>query len=427
MTAVVPAHGFATRQIHAGVAPDPSHGSAVTPIHLTAGFAFDDFDAARDRFGDDPDGYVYSRYGNPTVAALERKVADLESGASAIAVGSGQAAVSVALLGLLRAGDRVLSSTEVYEGSRGLLAEDFARFGIGVDFVTEPHDPEAWRRAIRPETRVLFGETVSNPRNEVLDIPAIAAVAHAAGLPLVVDSTLTTPYLLRPLELGADVVVHSASKFLSGHGAALGGVLVHAATLADRVAETRALASRLGPSLSPVNAFLLQQGIETLSLRMDRHTSTARTIAEWLAARSEVSGVDSAALPSHPRHELARRLLPRGTGSVFSFTLAGGEPAARAVLDAVRLFTRMSHLGDTRSLILHPATTSHARRTPDELLAAGIAPGTLRLSVGLEDPADLLADLERAFAALPVERREPARHPHLAHVRQLTHAALALT
>lgn len=434
---LVPAlRGFGTEAVHGGERIDAAHGSRITPIHLTAGFVFDDFDDARARFaggsndGGDDEEYVYSRLGNPTTAAVERRMARLEAGRDALLVGSGQAAVSVALLGLLRAGDHIVSAASVYEGSKGLFTENFSRFGIEVDFVSDATDLDEWRRLVRPTTRVLFGESIPNPKNDLFDLRAVADLAHEHGLPFVVDNTLATPYLLRPLEHGADVVVHSASKFLAGHGASLGGAVVvgdgfdwaaggHFPHLSDPVASfggmsylqrhgprayveyvRNVVAARLGPTLSPFNSFLLQQGLETLGLRVARHTANAQRIAQWLQARPEVVSVDYAGLASSPSHALAQRYLPRGAGSVFGFTLAGGEPAARRFVDAVELFSRMSHLGDVRSLVLHPGSTSHAHRTEAERLQAGIWPGLLRLSIGIEEPEDLLADLERGLAAV---------------------------
>jgi O-acetylhomoserine (thiol)-lyase len=427
-----PARGFSTEQVHAGQSVDPAFGARITPIYLSAGFAFEDFDEAADRFNGG-DGFSYTRLGNPTTAAVERKLAALEGGVEAIAVSSGQAAVSLALLGLLKAGDHLLSSRSIYEGSRGLFRDVFPRMGITVEFVDEQNDPAAWQRLTRPETRAYFAETIANPRNEILDIEAVAGAAHVAGVPLVVDSTFATPYLAKPLQHGADIVVHSTSKFLAGHGSSLGGVIVdggrfpwqeHAglhphlaeptaggeASFVDRfgarayAAFTRdVLASRLGPTLSPFNAFLLQQGIETLSLRLERHSTNALALATWLESRPEIESVDYSALESSPHAELSRKYLPRGAGSVFSFTLRGGEQAARVVHDSVGLFTRMTHLGDVRSLVLHPGTTSHVHATPAELAAAGIRPGLLRISVGLEDPRDLIADLEQALDRLPAQ------------------------
>jgi O-acetylhomoserine (thiol)-lyase len=425
-------HGFATQQVHAGSSPDPVTGSRVTPVHLTAGFVFDDSEQARARFAGEDDGYVYTRMGNPTTAAVEARLAVLERGTDAIVVGTGQAAITVALLGILGAGDHVVAAGDLYEGSRGLFLENFARLGITVDFVADTADPAAWEALVRPNTRVFFAESIANPKNVVLDVPAVAAVAHRHGIPLVVDNTFATPYLLRPLEHGADVVVHSASKFLAGHGAALGGAIVTGATTGTvfdwsgfehltapagvlgglswvqefgparaYVEHTRgSVASRFGPTISPFNAFLVQQGLETLSLRVGRQTATALELARWLESRPEVVGVDHAGLPSHGSHAVAGRLLPRGSGAVFSFTLAGGRAAAQRFVDAVGLFTRMTHVGDVRSLVIHPASTTHAHRTEAERLAAGIWPGLVRLSIGLEEPEDLLADLELALAAV---------------------------
>jgi O-acetylhomoserine (thiol)-lyase len=425
------AAGFSTRQVHAGAVPDGAHGARVTPVHLSAGFVFDSFEHARERFAGEDEGYLYTRNGNPTTEEVERRIADLEGGAEAILVASGQAATASALLGIVQAGDRVLSSRRLYEGNRGLLVQNFGRLGIGVDFVDDAGDLEEWERRIGPDTRVLFGEPIPNPKNDLLDVPALAAIAHRHGLPFVVDNTLATPYLLRPIEHGADVVVHSTSKFLAGHGAALGGVIVDAGTFdwaarpaffphlnqAERAFDGRSWAeqrgrsafvsytrdivvSRLGPTPSPLNSFLLRQGIETLSLRVERHSSNALAVARFLERQSEVLSVDYSGLESSPSFALAQRLLPRGQGSVFSFTVAGGEAGAAAFIDAVELFSHMTHLGDVRSLVLHPASTTHAGRTPAERAAAGIHPGLLRLSIGIEDVDDLLRDLDRGLAAV---------------------------
>ncbi|WP_375399261.1 O-acetylhomoserine aminocarboxypropyltransferase/cysteine synthase family protein [uncultured Amnibacterium sp.] len=441
--------GFTTEQVHGGALPDAAFGSRVPPIYLSAGFVFDDFEQARDRFDGDESGYTYTRLGNPTNAAVERRIAGLERGAEAILVGSGQAAVTVAMLGLLQAGDHLLSAGSIYEGSRNLFLHNFARFGIEVEFVDNAADPAEWVRRIRPTTRALFGESIPNPKNDLLDIRMVADIAHRAGLPLVVDNTLATPYLVRPIEHGADVVVHSASKFLAGHGTAIGGVVVdagrfdwagrseeqgpsdqhgrfrhltepdrilHGASYVERygrrayiVYARDIVASRLGPSPSPFNAFLIQQGIETLSLRVERHCANALAVARWLERQPEVLSVDYAGLDSSPYRALADRYLPRGAGSVFAFTLDGGEPAAKRFVNAVALFSRMTHLGDVRSLILHPASTTHAHRAADELRTAGIGPGLLRLSIGIEDVDDLILDLQRGLAAVRAPAvREPA-------------------
>jgi O-acetylhomoserine (thiol)-lyase len=424
--------GFSTEQVHGGTQLDPGHGARVSPVHLSAGFVFDDFEQAKDRFSGESDGYTYTRLGNPTTAAVERRVALLEGGTEALLVGSGQAAVSVAMLALLRAGDHIVSAGSIYEGTRHLFGQNLGRLGITVDFVDDATDPEAWAGLIRPETRVLFGESIPNPKNDLLDIAMVAEVAHRHGVPLVIDNTLATPYLLRPFEHGADLVVHSASKFLAGHGTALGGLIVDAGrfdwaaagrtrpstltvpdpllggeSFADRhghrafIAFARdVVAARLGPAPAPFNAFLIQQGIETLSLRVAAQSAAALRIARWLEERPEVESVDYCGLVSSPYSALAARTLHRGFGSVFAFTLRGGEQAARRFVDAATLFSRMTHLGDVRSLILHPATTTHAQRSAEERAQAGVGPGLLRLSIGIEDVDDLLADLSACFAAV---------------------------
>ncbi|MCL2516091.1 MAG: aminotransferase class I/II-fold pyridoxal phosphate-dependent enzyme [Microbacteriaceae bacterium] len=397
--------GFSTEQVHAGVEPDEGHGARITPVYLSNGFLFDDFDQARDRFAGDDAGYIYTRYGNPTITGVERKLARLERGVEAIAVASGQAALTITFLALLNQGDHVVSARSIYEGTRGLLREDFPRFGITADFVADPGDRAALEAAIRPNTRAIFIETIPNPLNDVPDIALVAEVAHAHGIPVVIDNTLATPYHARPIEHGADIVVHSASKFLSGHGSAIGGVIVSSESewAADAAGtgfaqRARALAGRFGPTLSPLNAFLLQQGIETLSLRMARQSAGALAVAQWLEGRPEVASVDYAGLASSPHRALAERYLENGAGAVFAFTLRGGEAAARGLIDRVVLWSRMTHLGDVRSLILHPRSTTHTHLTPAELEAFGVGPGMIRLSVGVEDVADLLADLDQALA-----------------------------
>lgn len=419
--------GFATRQVHAGAAHRAAR-SRTTPIYLTAGFPFEGFDDAEAHFGQG-DGFGYTRIGNPTVDAVERKIASLEGGAQALLVASGQAAVSVALLGLLSAGDHVVCSTHIYEGTRGLLLDNLGRLDISVDFVDDIDDPAEWAAKIRPETRVLFAESIANARNDLLDVAAISAVGDAHGIPLIVDNTLATPYLLRPIEHGAAIVVHSASKFLSGQGSVLGGVIVDdgrfdaarsGALFPHLVERTRiggpslverhaglariahfreSVAPRLGPTPSPLNAFLIGQGLETLSLRVQRQSENAALVAQWLAARPEVASVDYIGLASHPHHRHAARYLPDGSGSVFTFTLDGGIAEARRFIEALEVLTHMTHVGDVRSLILHPATTSHVQRTVAERESHGVLPGTLRVSIGIEDAADLIADLGRGLAA----------------------------
>ncbi|WP_120337304.1 O-acetylhomoserine aminocarboxypropyltransferase/cysteine synthase family protein [Cryobacterium soli] len=423
--------GFATEQVHAGESIDGDAGARITPIYLTAGFVFDSFDHAQARFNGDDGGLVYTRYGNPTTAAVEGRLTALEHGVDSLLVSSGQAAITVALLGILKSGDHFLSAPSLYEGSKTLFRENFARFGIEVEFVDDPHDIDDWRRRVRPNTRAVYGETIPNPKNDLIDIGLIADFARDQGLPFVIDSTASTPYLIRPLDHGVSIVVHSASKFLSGHGASLAGVVIDGGTfdwsrypdkfpqfstpiggagsptLTEKFGRTAYLqytrtiiAGRLGPVLSPLNAFLLQQGLETLSLRVAQHSRNALTVARWLEAQPEVASVDYPGLPSNPSHAIAQKYYPRGTGSVFGFTLRGGIGHARILIDALELFSRMSHLGDVRSLVLHPGTTSHAHLTEAERVRLGIFPGLVRLSVGIEDEADLIADLEHAFDVL---------------------------
>ncbi|KAA9110800.1 O-acetylhomoserine aminocarboxypropyltransferase/cysteine synthase family protein [Microbacterium rhizomatis] len=431
--------GFTTRQVHAGSDARAARPRAL-PIYMTAGFPFDGFDDAAAHF-DQGDGFGYTRTGNPTVDAVERKIASLEGGAQALLVASGQAAVTVVLLGLVSAGEHIVCATHIYEGTRGLILDNLARLNIEVDFVDDVNDVAEWESKIRPTTRVLFAESIANARNDLLDIASIARVADGHGIPLVVDNTFATPYLLRPIEHGAAIVVHSASKFLAGQGSVLGGVIIDdgrfdavrsgalyphltgtgrlgGSSLAERhgglarIAYLReTVAPRLGPTPSPLNAFLVGQGLETLSLRVQRQSENALIVAEWLSTRPEVASVDYVGLPSHPHHALAGRYLARGNGSVFTFTLRGGIDEARSFVEALRVITHMTHLGDVRSLILHPGTTSHVRRTPEEREAHGVLPGTLRLSIGIEDSADLIADLSRGLDAShpPLETVEAVR------------------
>lgn len=418
---------FVTRAVHAGRIRETATSRA-TPIFLTAGFEFDDFDHAADHFGTGA-GFGYTRTGNPTVRTVERQLAALESGADAVLVASGQAAVVTAFLTVAGAGDHIVSSTHIYEGTRGLLVDNLARLGIEATFIDDIDDPEAWRAAIRPNTRALFAESIANARNDILDIAAVSAVADEAAIPLIVDNTLATPYLVRPLEHGAAIVVHSASKFLAGHGSVLGGVIVddgrfdaarhghNAPHLVlpgrggvpsvaarhggnARIAYAReSVAPRFGASPSPLNAFLIGQGVETLGLRVERQSRNALEIARWLEAQDEVESVDYAGLPSHPDHAKAGRYLHGGFGSIFTFTLHGGLPAARRFVEGVEVFVHMTHIGDVRSLVLHPGTTSHAQRSPEEREVLGVRPGTLRLSIGIEDVSDLIGDLSQVLAA----------------------------
>ncbi|WEK59653.1 MAG: PLP-dependent transferase [Candidatus Microbacterium colombiense] len=418
---------FVTRAVHAGRIRESATARA-TPIFLTAGFEFDDFDHAADHFGTG-NGFGYTRTGNPTVRTVERQLADLESGADAVLVASGQAAVVTAFLTVAGAGDHIVSSTHIYEGTRGLLLDNLARLGIETTFIDEIADPEAWRSAIRPNTRAFFAESIANARNDILDISAVSAIADAAAIPLIVDNTIATPYLVRPIEHGAAIVVHSASKFIAGHGSVLGGVIIDDgrfdATRAGhnaphlvlpgrggvpsiasrhggnaRIAYAReSVAPRFGASPSPLNAFLIGQGAETLGLRVERQSRNALEVAQWLEAQEAVESVDYAGLPSHPDHDKAVQYLDGGFGSIFTFTLRDGLPAARHFVEKARVFTHMTHIGDVRSLVLHPGTTSHALRTPEEREQLGVRPGTLRVSIGIEDIDDLIGDLSQVLAA----------------------------
>jgi len=431
--------GFTTRQVH-DRGPLASATSRTTPIHLTAGFEFAEYDDAAAHFGQGA-GFAYTRTGNPTIEAVEGHLAALEGGSQALLTASGQAALTVALLGLLEAGQHVVVSTHIYEGTRGLIRDSLARVGISASFVSDIGDPAAWEAEIRPETRALIAESISNATNRILDVEAVAAVAHRHGIPLIVDSTFATPYLQRPIEHGADIVIHSASKFLAGHGSVLGGAIIDSGRFdADRsghlfphlvapgrngspslyeraggdariVYAREAVAQRYGPTASPLNAFLIGQGIETLSLRVERQSQNALAVARWLAAQPQVVSVDYVGLPSHPDHALADRYLTDGYGSVFSFTLDGDAGTARRFVEALDVFTHMTHLGDVRSLVLHPATTSHIQLTEAERAAVGVFDSTLRLSIGIEDSADLIDDLQQALAALAVraEAVAPAR------------------
>lgn len=423
--------GFTTRQVHER-APGAAPTARATPIYLTAGFEFDEYESAAAHFGEGQ-GYAYTRIGNPTVESVEHTLAALEGGSQALLLASGQAATTVAILALLEAGQHIVSSTHIYEGTRGLFRDNLTRLGIATSFVDDIDDPDAWEAAIRPETRALFAESISNAANRLIDIAAISEVAHRHGIPLIVDNTFATPYLVRPLEHGADVVVHSASKFLAGHGSVLGGAIVDSgrfdaersgalfphlvapgrvgASIADRVGgdariayARESVAPRFGPTPSPLNAFLIGQGIETLSLRVERQSANALAVAQWLDGRPEIAAVDYAGLPAHRDHALAAQQLPDGYGSVFSFTVRGGAAAARRLVEALDVFTHMTHLGDVRSLVLHPASTSHATLSAEERAAVGVFDGTLRVSIGIEDADDLIDDLARALAvAAPVD------------------------
>ncbi|MEE4540541.1 bifunctional o-acetylhomoserine/o-acetylserine sulfhydrylase [Streptomyces sp. V4-01] len=421
---------FETRQIHAGAVPDPATGARAVPIYQTTSFVFRDTQHAADLFALAEPGNIYTRIHNPTQDVFEQRVAALEGGVAAVALASGQAAETLAILNVARAGDHIVSSTSLYGGTYNLLRHTLPRFGIEVSFVDDPDDPDAWRAAIRPQTKALFAETLGNPRGNVLDVRAVADVAHAAGVPLIVDNTVPTPYLLRPAEHGADVVVHSATKFLGGHGTTIAGVVVDAGTFDFGAHPERfpdfnepdpsyhglrywealgpgAFAAKLrvqllrdlGPAIAPHSAFLLLQGVETLSLRIERHSSNALALAQWLEQRDEVSAVHYPGLPSSRWHEAAQRYLPGGAGAVLAFELRDGVDAGKRFVDGVELFSHLANIGDVRSLIIHPASTTHSQLDADQLAATGTAPGLVRLSVGLEHLDDLRADLETGFRA----------------------------
>ena len=423
--------GFDTLAVHAGARPDPATGARAVPIHLSTSFVFDSSDHAAQLFNMERAGHVYSRISNPTNAVLEQRVAALEGGIGAIATASGQAALHLAIVTLMGAGGHIVASSALYGGSQNLLHYTLRRFGIETSFV-RPGDLDGWRAAIRPNTRLLLGETLGNPGLEVLDIPAVAQIAHAAGVPLLVDSTFTTPYLLKPLEHGADLVYHSATKFLSGHGTVIGGVLVDGGSFDwDRsgrfpelttpyegfhgmvFAEESTVGAFLlrarreglrdfGAALSPHSAWLILQGIETLPLRMERHIANTEQVVRFLAEHPFVARVGHPLLESHPSHALAQRLLKhgaRGAGSVFSFDIKGSRAQGKAFIDTLKLFSHLANVGDCRSLVIHPASTTHFRMNDEAMAAAGIGPGTIRLSIGLEDPRDLIDDLKRELKA----------------------------
>jgi O-acetylhomoserine (thiol)-lyase len=419
---------FDTLSLHAGQRPDPVTGARATPIYFTTSFVFRDSDHAAALFNMERAGHVYSRISNPTNAVLEERMAALEGGVAAIATASGQAALHLGLATIAGAGSHIVSSSALYGGSHNLLSYTLPRFGIETTFV-RPRDLDAWRKAIRPNTRALFAETLGNPGLDVLDIPAVAAIAHEHGLPLMVDATFTTPWLQKPFEHGADLLFHSATKFLGGHGVAIGGVLVDGGTFdweasgkfpeltapyagfhgmnfaEESTVAPFALRARreglrdFGACMSPATAFQILQGIETLPLRMQRHIENTRKMVAFLASHPAVAAVSYPELPDHPDHLLAKKLLPRGCGAVFSFELKGDRAAGVRFVEALRVFSHLANVGDAKSLVIHPASTTHFRMDAAALSAAGIAEGTMRLSIGLEDPDDLIEDLDRGLRA----------------------------
>ncbi|WP_423917867.1 bifunctional o-acetylhomoserine/o-acetylserine sulfhydrylase [Frigoribacterium sp. 2-23] len=432
---------FETQQIHAGARPDPTTHARATPIYKTTSYVFRDSQHAQDLFSLAENGNIYSRIMNPTHDVVEQRIAALEGGTGALLVASGQAASTFAVLNIAQAGDHVVSSSSIYGGTYNLLKYTLAKLGIETTFVENQDDADEWRRAVRPNTKLFFAETVGNPKINILDITLVADIAHESGVPLIVDNTIATPYLIRPLEHGADIVVHSATKFLGGHGTVIGGFIVdggrfawsenvatfpgltepdpsyHGASYTTAVGDALAyiikarvqLLRDLGSSNSADSAFSLIQGIETLSLRIERHVQNAQEIAEWLDARDDVAAVYYAGLPTSPWYAAANKYAPRGVGAVLSFELKGGVDAGRALVDNLRLFSHLANIGDVRSLVIHPASTTHSQLTPEQQLTTGVTPGLVRLSVGLENVDDLKTDLDAGFAAAASVTHEALR------------------
>ncbi|TFC38040.1 bifunctional o-acetylhomoserine/o-acetylserine sulfhydrylase [Cryobacterium sp. TMT2-14] len=422
---------FETKQVHSGAQPDPTTNARATPIYQTTSYVFDSAQHAQNLFALAEFGNIYTRIMNPTQAVVEERVAALEGGTAALLLASGQAASTFAVLNIAQAGDHIVSSSSIYGGTYNLFKYTLAKLGIETTFVENQDDPEEWRRALRPNTKLFFAETIGNPKINVLDIRLVADVAHAGGVPLIVDSTIATPYLIRPFKHGADIVVHSATKFLGGHGAVIGGVIVDGGTfewsknvekfpgltepdpsyhgvsytgaVGDGIAyiiKARVQLLRdLGSAIAPASAWQLIQGIETLSLRIERHVQNAQDIAEWLENHPDIASVNYAGLPSSPWYAAANTYAPRGVGAVLSFELKGGVDAGRALVDNLSLFSHLANIGDVRSLVIHPASTTHAQLTPEQQLTAGVTPGLVRLSVGIENIADLKADLKTGLAA----------------------------
>jgi O-acetylhomoserine (thiol)-lyase len=420
--------GFDTLALHAGATPDPATGARAVPIHLSTSFVFESSEHAASLFNLERAGHVYSRISNPTNAVLEQRVSALEGGIGAIATASGQAALHLAIATLMGAGSHIVASTALYGGSQNLLHFTMRRFGIDTSFV-KPGDIDGWKAAIRPNTKLFFGETVGNPGMDVLDIPTVAHIAHEAGVPLLIDSTLTSPWLIKPFEHGADIVYHSATKFLSGHGTVIGGIVVDGgsfdwensgkfpelseayegfhnmvfteeSTVGAFLLRARREGLRdFGACMSPHTAWLILQGIETLPLRMAQHARNTEKVVQFLANHPFVSRVGHPILKSHPSYALAQKLLPRGAGSVFSFDMKGSREQGKTFIETLKVFSHLANVGDCRSLVIHPASTTHFRMTDDALAGAGIHPGTIRLSIGLEDADDLIDDLKRALKA----------------------------
>ena len=427
------AWSFETKQIHAGQTADGTTGARALPIYQTTSYVFRDTDHAAALFGLAEPGNIYTRIMNPTQDVVEQRVAALEGGVAALLVSSGQAAETFAILNLAEAGDHIVSSPSLYGGTYNLFHYTLPKLGIEVTFVSDPNDLGSWQEAVRPNTKAFFAETIANPKNEILDIENVAAVAHDNGVPLIVDNTVATPYLVQPLKWGADIVVHSATKYLGGHGTAVAGVIVDGGTF-DWAADPQKFpqfntpdpsyhglvyAEALGPiafiikariqllrdlgsAVAPFNAFLIAQGIETLSLRVERHVQNTQAVAEWLQSRPEVLSVSYAGLESSPWFELGRKYAPRGTGAVLSFEIDGGVEAGKRFVNALELHSHVANIGDVRSLVIHPASTTHSQLSAEEQLSAGVTPGLVRLAVGLEGIEDILADLDAGFRAAKV-------------------------
>ncbi len=428
----MPDWGFETRQVHAGAVADPATGARAVPIYQTTSFVFRDTQHAAALFGLEELGFIYTRIMNPTQDVFEQRMTALEGGGGALATSSGQAAQYVALMNLAENGGHIVSSASLYGGTYNQLHYTFPKAGVDVSFVDDPDDLDAWRAAIRPNTKAFYAETLGNPKNDVLDFEGVSAVAHEAGVPLVIDNTVATPYLCQPLRHGADIVTHSATKFIGGHGTSIGGVIVDGGSF-DYVASGRfpgftqpdpsyhglvfsqlpdelrpaqyILKARLqyqrdiGPAVSPFNAFLFIQGLETLSLRMERHCENALAVAQWLEARDEVAWVSYAGLTSSKWYDRAKKYMPRGAGSILAFGIEGGLEAGRRFVDALELHSHLANIGDVRSLAIHPASTTHSQLTEEEQATAGVTPDLVRLSVGIETLDDILADLEAGFRA----------------------------
>jgi O-acetylhomoserine (thiol)-lyase len=422
---------FETKQVHSGAAPDPTTKARATPIYKTTSYVFDSADHAKNLFSLAEFGNIYTRIMNPTQAVVEERVAALEGGTAALVVASGQAAETIAVLNIAQAGDHIVSSSSIYGGTYNLFKYTLAKLGIETTFIEDQDDAAAWAAAVRPNTKLFYAETIGNPKINILDIQLVADIAHNNGLPLIVDNTIATPYLIRPFEFGADIVVHSATKYLGGHGTVIGGVIVdggkfewsknvekfpeltepdpsyhgvsYTAAVGDGIAyiiKARVQLLRdLGSSISPDSAFALIQGIETLSLRIERHVANAQAVAEWLENHDDIASVNYSGLPSSPWYAAANTYAPKGVGGVLSFELKGGVDAGRALVNSVTLFSHVANIGDVRSLIIHPASTTHSQLTPEQQLTSGVTPGLVRLSIGIENIDDIIADLETGFAA----------------------------